>query len=60
MIKAYLYEGIALYGNGEYAQALERCQRVLDIDPKNEKALRYLRRIQEEKSELEHIKGKTP
>lgn len=58
LIKAYLFEGIALYGSGKYAQALERCQRVLEIDPENDKALRYQRRIQEEKSELESIGGK--
>lgn len=55
LIKAYLYEGVELYARGNYEAALERCRRVLEIDPSNEKALRYLRRIQEEKDEVEEI-----
>jgi tetratricopeptide (TPR) repeat protein len=57
LVKAYLYQIIGLYGSGNYAAATDRCRRVLEIDPKNDKALRYLARIQEEQSELEHIRG---
>ncbi len=57
LIKAYLFEGVELYGRGQYDPALERCRRVLDIDPENEKARRYLRRIEEEKLEAEQIGG---
>ncbi len=57
LVKAYLYQIIGLYGSGNYAAATDRCRRVLEIDPKNDKALRYLARVQEEQSELEHIRG---
>ena len=57
LIKAYLFEGVELYGRGEYVAALERCRRVLEIDPANEKARRYLGRIEEEKLEAEQIGG---
>ena len=55
LVKAYLLEGIALYSSGQYDEAMERCQRVLEIEPGNAKAQRYLARIQEEKVELEQI-----
>lgn len=57
LIKAYLYEGIALYSSGKYEQAIDLCNRVLEIDPTNAKAKRYLQRMQEEKSELQQIGG---
>ena len=60
LIKAYLFQGVELYGRGKYDDALERCKRVLEIDPTNEKALRYLDRIEEEKLEIEAIeRGKS-
>jgi len=55
LIKAYLFEGVELYGRGQYDAALERCRQVLEIDPANEKALRYRARILEEKLEVEQI-----
>jgi len=57
LIKAYLYEGIALYSNGKYEAAIELCNRVLEIDPTNAKAKRYLQRMLEEKAELQQIGG---
>jgi hypothetical protein len=57
LIKAYLFQCVELYGRGQYDEALDRCKRVLEIDPTNEKALRYLDRIEEEKLELEQIEG---
>jgi hypothetical protein len=57
LVKAYLYQVIGLYGSGDYAGATDRCRRLLEVDPKNEKALRYLARLQEEQSELEQIRG---
>jgi tetratricopeptide (TPR) repeat protein len=57
LIKAYLYEAIALYSSGKYEQAIELCTRVLEIDASNAKAKRYLRRMLEEKSELQQIGG---
>ena len=57
LIKAYLFEGVELYGRGQYDAALERCRMVLEIDPANEKALRYRARIEEEKLEVEQIGG---
>jgi tetratricopeptide (TPR) repeat protein len=58
LVKAYLLQGITLYSQGDYERAIERCRHVLEIDPGNEKARRYLDRIQEEKVELEHIGGR--
>ncbi len=55
LVKAYLYQGINLYSQGEYERALERCSRVLEIDANNEKAQRYLARIREEHLQLEEI-----
>jgi tetratricopeptide (TPR) repeat protein len=60
LIKAYLWEGVELYGRGEYDAALERCRRVLEIDPHNEKAKRYVERIQEEKAEVEQRRRHEP
>lgn len=57
LIKAYLLEGVEMYSRGEYDDALDRCARALEIDPTNEKARRYMERIQEEKSELDQIGG---
>ena len=57
LVKAYLLQGINLYSQGEYRQAISRCRRVLDIDPSNQKARRYLARIEEEQQELEEIRG---
>jgi tetratricopeptide (TPR) repeat protein len=57
LIKACLYEGIASYSNGRYDLAIDLCRKVLEIDPNNEKAKRYLERIREEKTELEQIEG---
>jgi hypothetical protein len=57
LVKAYLYQVIGLYGSGDYVAATDRCRRLLEVDPKNEKALRYLARVQEEQSELEQIRG---
>jgi tetratricopeptide (TPR) repeat protein len=55
LIKAYLFEGVELYSRGEYEAALDRCRRVLEIDPANEKAHRYLDRIGEEETEVREI-----
>jgi tetratricopeptide (TPR) repeat protein len=57
LIKAYLYEGIALYTSGKYEAAIDLCNRVLEIDPSNAKAKRYLQRMREEKAELQQIGG---
>ena len=60
LIKAYLFQGVELYGRGQYEEAMDRCKRVLEIDPTNEKALRYLDRIKEEQLEIEEIeRGKS-
>jgi tetratricopeptide (TPR) repeat protein len=55
LIKAYLFEGVELFSRGEYEAALDRCRRVLEIDPANEKARRYLDRIREEEIEVREI-----
>ena len=55
LVKAYLFEGIQLYSVGDYAAAIDRCHRILDIDPKNAKAQRYLERIREEQEEVESL-----
>jgi tetratricopeptide (TPR) repeat protein len=57
LIKACLYEGVASYSSGRYDVAIDLCRKVLEIDPHNEKAMRYLERIREEKTELEEIEG---
>ena len=58
LVKAYLLQGIQLYGQGDYATALDRCRRVLTIEPENPKAQRYLARIEEERLELKQIRGR--
>jgi len=57
LVKAYLLQGIHLYSQGDYRMAMSRCNRVLEIDPANEKARRYLARIQEEQQATEAIRG---
>jgi tetratricopeptide (TPR) repeat protein len=58
LVKANLLQGVQLYSQGEYAAAMRRCERVLDIDPGNAKAQRYLARIREEQQELQQLRGR--
>lgn len=53
LVKAYLFEGLQLYGQGAYDAAIGRCRRVLEIDPSHSKARRYLARIEEERAEIQ-------
>jgi tetratricopeptide (TPR) repeat protein len=54
LVKAYLLQSVQFYGAGDYTRALARCERILEIDPSNEKARRYVARIEEER---EHVLG---
>ncbi len=57
LVKANLLQGIQLYSQGDYTAAMNRCRRVLEIDPQNPKAKRYLDRIREEQQELQQLRG---
>jgi tetratricopeptide (TPR) repeat protein len=59
LAKAYLLKVVELYGRGQYEEALGRCDAVLEVDPSNEKARRYVERIREEQLEIERI-GRSP
>jgi tetratricopeptide (TPR) repeat protein len=55
LVKAHLYEAIELYSAGQYRGALEHCRRVLEVDPGNQKAVRYLANIEEEQFTLQEL-----
>jgi tetratricopeptide (TPR) repeat protein len=52
LVRAYLFHGMALYGDGRYEEAIGAWQRVLVVDPDNQKSKRYLRKVREESSRL--------
>lgn len=52
LVKAHLLLGIQAYTGGDYPRALEHCRRALEIEPRNEKAQRYLARIEEERTSV--------
>jgi tetratricopeptide (TPR) repeat protein len=58
LVKANLLQGIQLYSQGDYVAAMSRCRRVLEIEPRNSKAQRYLDRIREEQTELQQLRSK--
>jgi tetratricopeptide (TPR) repeat protein len=58
LVKAYQYRGMELYAQHQYEDALEIWDRVLDVDPENEKAIRYINRTKEELSRLEGYTGR--
>lgn len=57
LVKAYQYRGMQLYTDHDYDGALEIWNRILRIDPGNEKAIRYIRRTEEEISRLQRVAG---
>ncbi len=57
LIKAYQYRGMELYTAHEYEEALNLWRRILEIDPQNEKAIRYIKRTEEEMSRLQRMTG---
>ncbi len=54
LIDAYIYKGLDQYSNGYLSSAITTWQKVLDIDPSNSKAKRY---IEQAKAEMEKIRG---
>jgi len=52
LVRSYLLQGMADYGEGRYDEAIDAWLRVLSIDPNNSKAQRYLSKAREEKSRL--------
>ncbi len=57
LVKAYQYWGMELYTQHKYDEALEIWQRILKVDGNNEKALRYIKRTQEELGQLRSLTG---
>ncbi len=57
LVKAYLYWGMELYTKHDYQEALKIWGKVLEVDPDNEKAVRYIRRTREELGRLESVSG---
>ncbi|UCF05481.1 MAG: PorV/PorQ family protein [bacterium] len=55
LIKAYQYYGMELYTSHRYEESLEVWGRILEVDPDNEKALRYIDRTKEELAKLEGL-----
>jgi tetratricopeptide (TPR) repeat protein len=56
LTQAYLFLGMRHYSQDNYAEALRVWEKVLTIDPFNEKARRYLKRTQEEMKVLHEVK----
>jgi len=52
LVRSYLLQGMADYGESRYDEAIDAWLRVLSIDPNNSKAQRYLSKAREEKSRL--------
>jgi len=57
LIKAYQYWGMELYTRHDYNEALKVWSRIIEVDPGNEKAIRYIKRTREEMSRLERVAG---
>ena len=57
LVKAYQYRGMEYYAQHQYEEALEVWGRILEVDPDNEKAIRYITRTREELSRLEGYTG---
>ncbi len=55
LIKAGQYLGMELYVQHRYQEALEIWQKILEVDPDNEKAIRYINRTREELAGLEGL-----
>ena len=54
LIEAYIYKGLDQYSNGYLSSAIITWGKVLDVDPGNSKAKRY---IEQAKSEMDKIRG---
>ena len=57
-MKAYQYLGMEHYARHEYDRALEVWNKILAVDPNNEKAIRYITKTKEELSKLEGFTGR--
>ncbi|MCK4237095.1 MAG: hypothetical protein KAX38_08230, partial [Candidatus Krumholzibacteria bacterium] len=55
LIKAYQYSGMEFYAQHRYKESLEVWGKMLDVDPDNEKAIRYISRTREELARLEGL-----
>ncbi|MDD4856573.1 MAG: hypothetical protein PHD74_00550 [Candidatus Krumholzibacteria bacterium] len=55
LVKAYQYLGMEYYADHEYERALEVWNKILVVDPDNEKAIRYIGKTTEELSKLEKL-----
>jgi tetratricopeptide (TPR) repeat protein len=57
LVRAYQYKGMELYSRHQYKEALDVWEKVLDVDPDNEKALRFISRTREELARLKGLTG---
>lgn len=58
LLKAYLLLAVDAYADGDYTRALDRCHQALEVKPDDEKAGRYLARIEEERAGVREIENR--
>lgn len=58
LIKGYLVAGMEHYTSGRLPEAINTWEKVLEIDPENQKALSYINRTKTELSKIEEIMAK--
>lgn len=57
LVRAYQYRGMELYVQRRYKDAIAVWNEILEVDPDNEKAIRYINRIRQELEKLEELTG---
>ena len=57
LVRAYQYRGMELYVQRRYKDAIVVWNEILEVDPDNEKAIRYINRIRQELEKLEELTG---
>lgn len=57
LVRAYQYRGMELYVQRRYKDAIAVWNEILEVDPDNEKAVRYISRIRQELEKLEELTG---
>ncbi|MFH1563344.1 MAG: PorV/PorQ family protein [Nitrospirota bacterium] len=58
LIKGYLVAGMEHYTTGRLSEAINTWEKVLQIDPENQKAISYINRTKTELAKIEEITGK--
>ncbi len=58
LIKSYLVAGMEHYTTGRFSEAINTWQKVLQLDPENQKALSYINRTRTELVRIEEIVGR--